>query len=108
MEGTLRAKLAETGQTLPDMNDRPTAPPSADAAMRLFALVQGVHVHIDGRLVARQVHRLSVDAEGVSMQLEFQPSIYWAPRRRLPKWRDATEPQRRHRTSATVLGTRPG
>ena len=86
MEGTLRAKLAETGQTLPDMNDRPTARPSAEAAMRLFALVQGVHVHIDGRLVARQVHRLSVDAERVIRLLGFEPSIYWTPRRKLPKW----------------------
>lgn len=86
IEGTLRAKLAESGQSLPDMNDRPTARPSAEAAMRLFALVQGVHVHMDGRLVARQVHRLSADAEKVIVLLGFEPSIYWTPRRKLPKW----------------------
>lgn len=83
IEGTIRAKLAETGQKLPDMNDRPTSRPSAEAAMRLFALVQGIQVRHVGVVVSRQLHRLSPEAERVVELLGFSLDIFWRPRSKL-------------------------
>jgi transposase len=83
IEGTLRARLAETQGTLPDMNDRPTPRPSAEAAMRLFALVQGVQVRFDGHVTQRQVHRLSPAAEKVLQLLGIPVSVFWEPRVKL-------------------------
>jgi transposase len=83
IEGTIRAQLAERGETLPDMNDRPTSRPSAEAAMRLFALVQGIQVSVDTHIVKRQIHRLTPVAERVLGLLGMDPSIYWTPRKKL-------------------------
>lgn len=85
IEGTIRARLAERGEKLPDMNDRPTSRPSAEAAMRLFALVQGVQVSVGDQIVKRQVHRLTPVAERVLELLDMEPAIYWTPRTKLAK-----------------------
>lgn len=101
IEGTLRARLAERGEKLPDMNDRPTSRPSAEAAMRLFALVQGIQVSVDAQIVNRQVHRRTPDAERGLALLDMAPAVDWTPMRKLAKgaggWGEmrgrATEPR---------------
>ena len=83
---TLRRRLAEEDETVPDMADRPTQIPTTEAAFRLFRHVMVICAVIDGRIFARDLHGLDDDSRKVLRLLDIHPSVFTTPRQ---KYHDA-------------------
>lgn len=82
MESTVRRRLKETNDTLPDMNDRPSSRPTAEATLRHFQFVSTILVRVDGRVLQRRLHALDDTGRKILRLLGFSPEIFTTPRRK--------------------------
>lgn len=80
IQARIRAQLATTGETLPNMNDRPTAAPTTECVFRLFQYVAVVLVRNNLRVLDRKVHGMTDLTDQALKLLEFDPAIFWTPR----------------------------
>ena len=85
MEYRIREELAFREDTLPDMNDRPTARPTTEAAMRMFDLVQVAIIEVGDGKMYRQLHQLTDRGRKVLDILGMSAEIFTTPRCKSPE-----------------------
>ena len=76
IQWTLRRRLAEEDETLPNMNDQPTSTPTTESAFRLFAHVAVVLVIVEGRVVDRILSGMSIHVRKILRLLDVPVSAF--------------------------------
>lgn len=89
LEAYTRARLAETGQKLPNFLDKPIARPTAENILYLFRSVIVLATVDDDRIVDRQVHFLEGYAHDVLHLFGLDDSLFTRPPRK--SWLTAGE-----------------
>jgi len=79
IQWTLRRRLAEEDETLPNMNDQPTSTPTTESAFRLFAHVAVVLVIVEGRVVDRILSGMSIHVRKILRLLDVPVSAFTTP-----------------------------
>jgi len=82
LEAYARARLAETGEKLPNFLDKPIARPTAENILYLFRSVIVLATVDDGRIVDRQVHFLEGRAHDVLRLFGLDESLFKQPPRK--------------------------
>jgi len=82
IQWTLRRRLEEEDETLPNMNDQPTQKPTTESAFRLFVHVSVVLVYVYGTVVQRLLHGLTDHAKKVLRLLNVPVHAFTRPRRK--------------------------
>ena len=76
---TLRQRLAETGETVPDRLDRPTQGPTTETAFLSFGPAIVLHARDPVRGVQRTVLKLSEPARTILRMLGIDESVFTDP-----------------------------
>jgi len=82
IQWTLRRRLAEEDETLPNMNDQPTNKPTTESAFRLLVHVAVVLIVVGGTVVQRLLHGLNEHARKVLRLLDVSVGVFTRPRRK--------------------------
>lgn len=82
IEATIRARLAETGEKLPNFNDKPITRPTAENVLYLFRAVTVLATVEDQTITSRQVHFLEGYAHDVLRLLGLSESLFTRPPRK--------------------------
>jgi transposase len=78
---TLRRKLAEADDTIPNMNNQPTTKPTTEVAFWHFLTVSTVLVVVDGRVVQRVLGGMNEHTEKILRLLGIPASVFTTPRK---------------------------
>lgn len=89
LEWAIRAALAKTEQTLPNMNGQATQRPSAENAFYYFRDASLIIATVGGHVANRELHGLRPEAEQVLELLGWSPDIFTKARLRKRKTRSA-------------------
>jgi len=81
IQWTLRSRLAEEDETLPNMNKQPTQTPTTESAFWLFAHVAVVLVIDSGIVVRRMLDGLTDHGRKVLRLLDIPEAVFTTPRR---------------------------
>jgi len=81
IQWTLRSRLAEEDETLPNMNKQPTQTPTTESAFWLFAHVAVVLVIDSGIVVRRMLNGLTDHGRKVLRLLDIPEAVFTTPRR---------------------------
>jgi len=82
IQWSLRSRLREKDQTLPNMNDQPTQQPTTEAAFRLFAHVAVVLVVDGDRVVRRIIDGVTTHVRHVLALLDMTVEVLTRPRKK--------------------------
>ena len=91
MQWEIRRRLAETDQTLPNMNKQPTARPTTENIFHYFGGVTVALVYRNGRVAERHVSGLNEAACKALEILGVSPTIFTTPRKADSLWLGSSE-----------------